>query len=845
MPAGSGSAKGKKPTSEPKLWLPTLDAAGAKEVFKDLTLRDVVQLRLPIFLTVVLGRFNFSYCWLIVIVQFTTSIYTLYRTRREELRQSAKRPGRDGDREGSRKSLPAEGSRKRAADIAIPAQKSDDANPAAKSADRDCHLRNMCWAGELYLHVLIGQLVAYHMGCYKVDTVLVLPVVEIVCAFERFFPSIERQCQSRGYSRRTEAEPRFNTPIPDDQKLLFFETMAVNPVEVPDEWFNLLLAQFWQVFGQGWVSEYVRGWIEIFTVQLGLETEVCNFGTIPLQVRQLVGKKRTAFEGSTIQRDHPDDWIYDLDLHLELDTDELLIKLCYPIAGFKFPLAVDHLRLSGAFRVEFEFIPLDERDGRAANPMFPNLCGMKIYFTERPDIDLTLWVGSLFDLVGVPLVRWIIQKYVVDNIVCHSCKLGPNFMGQGKMDIWGNEHPTAGEVAKTLMEKQRERKRNAAADMDVEMSMACRLAVRVAAARNLPNGCTVYCILKYGSTEELEKDAKDLADGVTRRCRAHDGKPAYSWDTEADFADIHEWVTTKDSEVLRVGLMKENKSGQDEELGDFEMTLGGLRRDLDLTVNRKASVKECRMGPNEDMIVDLEVQFKAISSLPGIQIAEGTSFKAAQTIECDPVGEGEDGYFVRKRPLEHVGGVLRVQLSRVENLPPSFRTAMLYVNIVCGPKSRYGHKMKDVTATTAQTDDTYWTKGLTKSQAESKGLTCFNTQGKSGSGASLEREWIADGRFDFDVSGLPADLTGRPIEEVLCLQVWRDDKLSCDDFLGGVCLPLAELESSYNGALFSKSCFRVKLRNDKGELLNMEDAGRVATINFKVEYIPNIEFANR
>ena len=313
-----------------------------------------------------------------------------------------------------------------------------------------------------------------------------------------------------------EWESKFSSKISDRQKELFYETMAVNPVEVQDEWFNLLLAQFWQVFAPGWISQYVRGWLEIFTVQLGLVTEVCDFGTLPLQVRRLDGQKRTIFAGSTIKRNAPEDWIYDLDLHLELDTDELLLKLVYPIAGFNFPIYVDHLRISGAFRVEFEFLELDERDARYANPMLPGLAGMKIYFIERPEIELTLWVGGIFDLIGIPLIGWIIQKYVVDNIVCYGCKLGPNCEGQGKMDIFGNEDPTGGEVAKTLLLKARDRKRNKEADLDVSMSMACRLSVKLESAQSLPDGTAAYCIFKYGSVEELDKEKP--ADGVVQVC---------------------------------------------------------------------------------------------------------------------------------------------------------------------------------------------------------------------------------------------------------------------------------------------------------------------------------------
>ena len=162
--------------------------------------------------------------------------------------------------------------------------------------------------------------------------------------------------------------------------------------------------------------------------------------------------------------------------------------------------------------------------------------------------------------------------------------------------------------------------------------------------------------------------------------------------------------------------------------------------------------------------------------------------------------------------------------------------------IMCGPKSRYGHKMKAATST-KQGQDTLWAKPLTKSQAKKSRLSCFQSQTKQGSGASLEREWTTDGRFDFTIAGLPFDVHGRPTEEVLCIQFWRDDKLSMDDYLGGACCPLADLESDYNGAIFSWMAFRVKLMGGKGEPLLDDASGKAVTVNFKAEFVPDIEFS--
>jgi hypothetical protein len=146
-------------------------------------------------------------------------------------------------------------------------------------------------------------------------------------------------------------DSKFSSIIPNNKKEIFYETMAVSPVEVQDEWFNLLFAQWWQMYAGNntWLGQYVRGFCEFFTAQLGLVTEVVDFGSIPLQFRKIQGKARTSngSGGSMYQKRHPDDWIYDLDLHMELQTHEIMIRLAYPVAGFNFPIYVDYMRLSG------------------------------------------------------------------------------------------------------------------------------------------------------------------------------------------------------------------------------------------------------------------------------------------------------------------------------------------------------------------------------------------------------------------------------------------------------------------------------------------------------------------
>ena len=57
------------------------------------------------------------------------------------------------------------------------------------------YLQMLSLAGELYLHVIAGQLLAYQIGYYRMDTVLMLPLVELVIGVERFFPTFQRRCE--------------------------------------------------------------------------------------------------------------------------------------------------------------------------------------------------------------------------------------------------------------------------------------------------------------------------------------------------------------------------------------------------------------------------------------------------------------------------------------------------------------------------------------------------------------------------------------------------------------------------------------------------------------------------
>ena len=103
------------------------------------------------------------------------------------------------------------------------------------------------------------------------------------------------------------------------------------------------------------------------------------------------------------------------------------------------------------------------------------------------------------------------------------------------------------------------------------------------------------------------------------------------------------------------------------------------------------------------MIVNIEVQFKALADLVGIQVGKGSLLKDAQNIGIDPVPEGGINYFENPMPLKHVGGKLRVRLFRVDHLPKSMQHGQkIYVRVISGQRSRYGNKLvkcKDAAST--------------------------------------------------------------------------------------------------------------------------------------------------
>ena len=158
-----------------------------------------------------------------------------------------------------------------------------------------------------------------------------------------------------------------------------------------------------------------------------------------------------------------------------------------------------------------------------------------------------------------------------------------------------------------------------------------------------------------------------------------------------------------------VEVMSVRRTGDDETVGVFKTTLGDLRRDLQLTSNTSSKIKVCQMvrtsfgipcfcqyfdsnGLQENKVrssVNLEVRFKSVIDLLGIDVNDGTTLKEAQEIQA------HSEVFASQTPLRHVGGVLRIRLFRIDCLPKKFRQSPIFVRLFCGHKNSYGARLQE------------------------------------------------------------------------------------------------------------------------------------------------------
>ena len=144
------------------------------------------------------------------------------------------------------------------------------------------------------------------------------------------------------------------------------------------------------------------------------------------------------------------------------------------------------------------------------------------------------------------------------------------------------------------------------------------------------------------------------------------------------------------------------------------MTISNSEASLDCC---ESDINYCRQGEAGEIKVNLEIQFKAMVDLPGIQVPLGTLLKDAQTIEYTPKSEKDAQYYEKKLPLQDVGGKLRVRLLKVDCLPKDCQHGqMIFARVILGKQSSYGKKLCEFKNVSPQNprasgaDATFYTK---------------------------------------------------------------------------------------------------------------------------------------
>jgi len=538
----------------------------------------------------------------------------------------------------------------------------------------------------------------------------------------------------------------------------------------------------------------VRSQLEFYTNGLGLKTENSTLGKIPITLKNVTGKRRRVFVGSSEDVRSDEDLIYDLDLHVEWAATPC-IQLS--IAGIK--LTVNSLFLSGVLRAELKWFEIDEREGDFLTANFPNLTGITIYFTERPSLSLSLSVMGLFDLLSLPILDWIVQKVVVDSILCGM--MGPSGDKITPFPLYD---------FKDDMIATRDRARGTGGDIDIvsKKFRPCQLIVTVVNAVDVPRMdgslglCDPYCKLKYG----VRASQQWLAEEQKTKHIAQSLEPFWN--------EKFEWFTSSDEDELEITMFDFDQVGADDEIGKWQTTLGDLRRELKLHL-KKVPVPhvvyldtEGRHQPAPKLT--LQIQFRNYTAhIEGCE--DGTMLKDVEI-------------------LKDVGGILRVSLRRCQFLPKGDDD--IFVVFYVGKKDHYKGN-NDSKLIWDQEDKPLrceWIKSKELSVLSKKGLM---TEKSGVVQNNSNPEWSpGDAEWEFELKG--------SADEYIVSAVVFDQDAVMDQLLGSAVFELKGLNASNKGARFltpDEEGKRPIFMQDGSKLVDQDAAP--STITFICDFLPD------
>eukprot|EP00960_Hanusia_phi_P070009 767215-Hanusia_phi.AAC.4 len=340
-----------------------------------------------------------------------------------------------------------------------------------------------------YLHLVAVVSLCFLIGWVRIDCFLCIPFIELAIFIEQNIPPILHQWKERRKEAFTFSQDQIRTQL---------KYLSVNPVNVEDEWMNLMLAQIWQIY-EPWLQNFVTSNIEFYAAHFGVSVICMQFGCQPIQIRRVTGRPKNNLLGVSKKSMGPDDWCHELDIDVKWLTKDM--NLTVSVLGV--PISLKNMEISGNLRLELEWIELDARDGSFEYPSFPNLSGLKMFFTDVPCLAFSLWIADLLDIMTIPLLRIAFEKLVINKLICSDLKLGPTDLSSEKMEI-------ISDVQKSLSLKERDRRREMEYDLSSRIDESFSLlSVTVQSGHDLEimesenRESNLLCIVEYGDSEMI------------------------------------------------------------------------------------------------------------------------------------------------------------------------------------------------------------------------------------------------------------------------------------------------------------------------------------------------------
>jgi len=655
---------------------------------------------------------------------------------------------------------------------------------------------------DMYLHVLSVMLLCFLIGWLRIDCFLCIPFVELVVFFESSIPPILNKWKEKREEAYTFSKDSIRTQL---------KYLSVNPVSVEDEWMNLMLAQAWQTY-EPWLQSFVASNIEFYASQLGVKVVSTQFGSQPIQIRRVTGRPKNNLLGVSKKTMSADDWCHELDIDVKLLTKDMNLT----VSVWGVPISMKNLEISGNLRLELEWIELDARDASYDYPSFPNVCGLKMFFTNIPSLAFSLWIADLLDVMAIPLLRMAFEKLVINKLICSDLKLGPTDMSSEKMAI-------IGDLQKALSLKERNRRREMEYDLSTRIDESFSLlSVTVQSGHDLEGvesasgEGSLMCIVEYGDRDSLNDSVPPNHKNVAYLSR----RPMQQgW--KCDDEQTYEFLVKSLEDTMRITVIEQSTN---KAVGTCVIQMSTLQKELGLTPNAQVKYKSCPLKGQRNGRIFLRIKLNLLAPKQDLPIEDGLELQSlAFPLNVNGKSHGST--------CDVEGGFLRIRILKVQNMVSQRKKNSmkhhLFVRYAAGSLSEFGDLMDQ-----RQRNDSvsFFCCKEHLSSNDMKSLVWSDTSVQKG---ALETRW-PQGETHFE-----SNLTANTKATMLCVMVLEQGGMLHRDLMAGsVCVQLGSLQAVRRGVLFQRVYRDMPLLDKHGESVTGPH-GTLTTIDFVCEFLPN------